>query len=199
MEKEDIYLIEKSKENKDYFAFLYKKYYEKIFNYFWYRVGHQKEIAEDLLQETFFRAYEKLPGFKLRAYSYYSYLLTIAHNVLVNYYRKPQSDIISLESVVDVPSEITIDQEFDKKKNAEILWRAVQQLSDSQKDIVLLRYQKELSIKDIARIVKKSENAVKLILSRTRKKLSRHPYLNYLVNFGDYKKKHTKPKFFKNE
>lgn len=193
MDKEDIALVKKAKQSPMAYEALYKKYAQKLFNYFWYRVGHQKNIAEDLLQETFMKAYQNLPKFYLRSYSYYSYLLTIAHNILVNYYRKPQS--MSLESVGDVPDEVTVDQEIDRGRSAELLWRAIQQLPESEKDILLLRYQKELPIKDIARIVGKSENAVKLILSRSRKKLIKHPRLKDMVRFREHKKKYTKPRF----
>lgn len=193
MDKEDIVLIEKAKQNPAAYEALYKKYAQRIFNYFWYRVGHQKDVAEDLLQETFMKAYQNLPRFYLRSYSYYSYLLTIAHNILINHYRKPQS--ISLEYVGDVPDEVTVEQEIDRRRKAELLWRAIQQLPEPEKDILLLRYQNELPIKDIARIVGKSENAVKLTLSRSRKRLIKHPYLKDLVRFAQYQKRYTKPRF----
>jgi len=64
-----------------------------------------------------------------------------------------------------------------------------------KKDILLLYYQKAFSIKEIAKITGKSENAVKLILSRTRKELANHPYLQDIAKFGEYQKKYTKPKF----
>lgn len=137
MDKEDIVLIKQAQQNPAAFEAIYKKYTQKIFDYFWYRVGHQKEIAEDLLQETFIRAYKNLSRFNLRSSSYYSYLLTIAHNVLVNYYRKPRP--ITLESIGEVPDEITTNQQIDKKERAELLWRAIQQLSNAEKDILLLR------------------------------------------------------------
>ncbi len=193
MDKEDAILIEQAKKNSAVYEALYKKYAQRLFNYFWYRVGHQKEIAEDLLQETFLKAYQNLSKFSLRSQSYYSYLLTIAHNILINYYRKPRA--IPLESVGEVPIEITQYQEFDRKKNAELLWRAIQQLPPLKKDILLLYYQKAFSIKEIAKITGKSENAVKLILSRTRKELANHPYLQDIAKFGEYQKKYTKPKF----
>jgi len=193
MDKEDIALIEQAKQDPATYEAVYKKYAQRLFNYFWYRVGHQKEIAEDLLQETFMKAYQNLPRFYLRSYSYYSDLFTIAHNTLVNHYRKPQP--ISLESVGEVPDEVIVDQEIDRKRNAELLWRTIQQLPEPEKDILLLRYQKELPIKDIARIIGKSENAVKLVLSRSRKKLVKHPYLKDMVKFGEFQKKYTKPRF----
>lgn len=193
MNREDIQLIKEAKKNPAAYEALYKKYANRLFNYFWYRLGHQKDIAEDLLQETFMRAYQKLPHFYLRSYSYYSYLLSIAHNVIVDYYRQPK--FISLDSVNDVPDEVTQYQKFDQQRNAELLWRAIQQLPTNEKNILLLRYKNNLSIKEIARIIGKSENAVKISLTRIRKKLSRHPYLKAIADFSEHKRQYVSPQF----
>jgi len=194
MDPKDITLVEKAKKDHSQYEALYKKYAQKVFNYIWYRVGHQKEVAEDLMQETFMKAYKALPRFRLRSYSYYSYLLTIAHNLLVNYYRKPKI-IPFLESISKAPVEII--RNVEKKFEAEQLWRAIQQLPQQDKDILLLRYQKEMPIKNIACIISKSENAVKLSLSRIRKKLAKHPYLQDIAKFDEYQKSYTQPKFMK--
>lgn len=193
MKLEDIKLVERAKKNKEDYEALYRKYADKIYNYFWYRVGHQKDVAEDLMQETFVRAFNHLPKFQTRGYSYLTYLLTIAHNVLVNYNRTPRA--LPLEAVGDIPAEIT--DELERKSEAEILWRAIQQLSDNEKDILLMKYKQHMQIKDIARVMNKSENAVKLILSRVRKKLARHPYLMDIQGFADRKRVQTRARFLK--
>ena len=148
-------------------------------------------MAEDLTQETFVRAFKHLDKFQIRKTSYASYLLTIAHNLLVNYYREPKS--ISLESVGDVPEEVWSD--VVKKDEARVLWRAIQQLPSPEQNILYLKYRKGLKIKEIAQIVGKSENAVKLILSRTRKKLKNHPYLKDIAQFADTKRKTTQARY----
>ncbi len=186
MDKEDKDAIVASRKDRNEFAFLYEKYVDKIFNYFWYRVGHDRDVAEDLTQETFVRAYKHLDKFQMRKTSYASYLLTIAHNLLVNYYRSPKP--ISIEATgVDVPEEIWSD--IETKDNLRSLWRAIQQLPAKERDILYLKYQKGYKVADIARIVGKSENAVKLALSRARKKLAAHPYLKGIVGFTDTKRK----------
>lgn len=58
-------------------------------------------------------------------------------------------------------------------------------------------YQNHMPIKDIAKIMNASENSVKLNLSRTRKKLSRHPYLKDIRGFGQKKRKPTRARFLK--
>ncbi|KUK98840.1 MAG: hypothetical protein XE08_0373, partial [Parcubacteria bacterium 32_520] len=49
--------------------------------------------------------------------------------------------------------------------------------------------------KDIGRIMGKSPNAVKIILSRGRKKLKNHPYLKDIIHYGDVAYEYTKPRF----
>lgn len=193
MQKSDIEIIKRAKVDHQVFKEIYIKYADRVYNYFWYRTGHQKDIAEDLMQETFIRAFQHLSKFQIRGYSYLTYLMTIAHNILVNYYRTHK--LISLEEMGDVPVEIT--QTIDRKIEAEMLWKAVQNLSTLERDAILMRYQKEMPIKEIARVMAKTENAVKLLLSRTRKKLAKHPYIRDMVEFKDQTRAYSKPKFVK--
>ena len=196
MHESDIEIIKRAKANSQIFEELYRKYADKVYNYFWYRTGHQKDVAEDLMQETFYRAFKHLSRFQIRGYSYLTYLLTIAHNILANYYRSQKMIPMSeLGDDFDVPAEIT--DSLERKIEAEALWRVVQDLSPTERDAILMRYQKEMSIKDISRIMNRSENAVKLILSRARKKLAQHPYLRDMVGFTAQEWKYTKPRFLK--
>lgn len=193
MQSADTDIIKQAKIDPKFFHEVYVKYADKVYNYFWYRTGHQKDIAEDLMQETFIKAFQHLSKFQIRGYSYLTYLMTIAHNILVNYYRSHK--MISLEHIGDIPVEIT--DTVNRKLEAEKLWKAVQDLSTPERDAILMRYQKEMPIKEIARVMGKTENAVKLILSRTRKKLTQHPYIKDMVGFTDQPRDYTKPKFLK--
>lgn len=166
--EEDEILVKKAQESPEAYEALYKKYGKRVYNYFWYRAGRVKEVAEDLAQETFVKAYQKLPNFRLRAYSYFSYLKTIAHNTLVKYYRKPK--ITSLEELGDIAEESAPDKS-ETKESAELLWQAIEKLPETEKNIIFLKYREGCSVKEIAKLTQKSENAVKLVLSRARKKL----------------------------
>lgn len=193
MNSEDTKLVEIAKQNPKAYEDLYKKYADKVFNYFWYRTGHDKALSEDLMQETFLKAFQNLQKFRIRGYSYLTYLLTIARHLLIDHYRKPTS--IPIEDVEDIPYGVT--DEIERKSDADALWHAIQDLPASNRDILLMRYQDEKSIKDIATITESTENAVKLNLSRTRKKLAMHPYLKDMSGFGHKKRVYTKPRFLK--
>ncbi len=191
MNQDDTKLVALAKANPKEYEKLYTKYSDKVFNYFWYRTGHDRMLSEDLMQETFLRAFQHLKRFKSRGYSYLTYLITVAHNVLVDHYRKPKS--IPFEAIEDTPYEIT--EDLERKYDAEALWRAIQHLPESNRDKLLMKYQQNMSIKDIATATGTTENAVKLSLSRTRKKLKSHPYLKDIAGFADTKRKQTKAKF----
>ena len=171
-EKDEI-LVKKAQESPEAYEALYKKYGKRVYNYFWYRAGRVKEVAEDLAQETFVKAYQKLPNFRLHAYSYFSYLKTIAHNTLVKYYKKPK--MVSLEELGDIAADSPNISEV--KEKAELLWQAIEKLPEAEKNIILLKYREGRSVKEIAKMTQKSANAVKLVLSRARKKLAGLPEL----------------------
>ena len=191
MNNDDIQLVALAKANPKEYERLYTKYSDKVFNYFWYRTGHDKMLSEDLMQETFLRGFQYLKKFNNRGYSYLTYLITIAHNVLVDHYRKPKS--VPFEVIDDIPYEVTAD--IEKKSDAEALWRAIQDLPQSNRDKLLMFYQQDMSMKDIAIATGTTENAVKLSLSRTRKKLKDHPYITDIAGFADKKRKQTKAGF----
>jgi len=98
---DDRLLIIAAQQNKDHFAKLYIKYHDQIYDYFYHRVGFDGTLADDLTQETFVSAFKRLPDFKVSNSSYLTYLLRVAHNNLVNYYRKIR--VISLEANPEIP------------------------------------------------------------------------------------------------
>ncbi|MBI5138776.1 MAG: sigma-70 family RNA polymerase sigma factor [Candidatus Vogelbacteria bacterium] len=187
-------LILEAKADPRAFSHIYDKYSRKIYNYFLYRTGFDKELSEDLTQETFVKAFTHLDSYKPRGFPYITYLLTIAHNDLVNSYRNSRT--FSLEDSTDgenIPDEALDDAE--NRNDAEMLWKSIESLPRNEKDILLLRYRKELPIKDIAHIVRKSENAVKLLVRKILKKLKCNEQLLEVVRFTDFSKPKKKANF----
>ena len=190
---EDDLIILESKDNPAAYEHIYKEYAGRVFNYFWYRTGHDKSLSEDLMQESFLRAFEQRTTYEAKGYSYLTYLLTIAHNLLVDHYKKRKSIPVEDLPLDAVPYEIT--EDLINKSDAEALWRAVQTLPQSSRDALLMFYQQDMPVRDIAKVLNTSENSVKLTLSRTRKKLADHPYLQDIGAFSNSQKKYTKPRF----
>lgn len=162
-------LIQRAKRDKSEFRHVYLQYASKVFNYVWYRVGQNKPVAEDLTQETFLRAFEHLPGYTLRGYSYLTYLITIARNLLTNHFRKQAP--ISLEEAHFLVMNTSDDVE--QRILIERVWEKASLLNQAEQTVLRLKYQKDWPVAKIAQVMHKSENAVKLLLSRSRKKIRR--------------------------
>ena len=81
-----------------------------------------------------------------------------------------------MEELGNIAEESAMDK-FKKGEAAELLWRAIEKLPETEKNIMLLKYREGRSVKEIAEITQKSANAVKLVLSRARKKLAALPEL----------------------
>ncbi len=163
--KEDHDLIHASQKDPHHFDKLYLKYKGRVFNYLHFRLDHNQDLAEELMQETFTKAFHALPRFIIGESNYLSYLLMIAHNLVINYYRSYRPILIAhIHEQEETPKFVDV---IEKSR----LWKTIKKLSFIEQEIFSMRYQKDLSIKAIAHNLKKSENAIKLTLSRARKKL----------------------------
>jgi RNA polymerase sigma-70 factor (ECF subfamily) len=159
-------LILSAKEHPEAFRALYEKYKDQIFDYFSHRVNDH-HTAHDLTHDTFLRALKHLDRFVPTNASYATYLIKIAHNLLVNHYRAITPS--PLEHIVELADdrEVDIDLLLAKEK----LWEAAESLSAVEQDMLAMKYKEAMSVREIALILQKTENAVKLQLSRARKKL----------------------------
>ncbi|MBP7898591.1 sigma-70 family RNA polymerase sigma factor [Candidatus Gracilibacteria bacterium] len=162
---EDAPLIEKAKQCPEAFDALYIKYRFTIHSYFLHRLS-DPALSEDFTQEVFARAFRYLPDFRVTNASYLTYLLHICHSVLVNYYRKESRAPILLP--IETIEETILETKESAPDIAETILRT---LNPTEKKVMLLMYQDGFRAKEIAEQLGKTENAVKLILSRSRKKL----------------------------
>lgn len=164
--REDAVLIALAQENGEFFGEVYTRYAGIICEYFSRRLFGNTILSEDLTQEVFVRAFRALPSFRMANASYTTYLIRIAHNVLVNYYRQNRTSFVPLsgqeESVVTEAPIVPLGLET-----------LLQGLTVIEQQVMLGKYRDGLKIRAIAERLGKTENAVKLILSRTRKKLKK--------------------------
>lgn len=163
----DRQLIAEAKKDPARFDALYEKYYDAVFDYFFYRINKITPTAHDLAQDTFLRAFRSLKYFELKNASYFTYIQRIAHNVLVNHFRRRRP--ASLDALLIPLSEMPKDIDLVLQK--ERLWKMAGTLSEVERDILVMKYKEAYSVREIAGMLQKTENAVKLHLSRARKKL----------------------------
>ena len=127
--------------------------------------------AEDLLQETFVRAYANLHSYRQR-WRFATWLFTIARRVSINHSRRarPVADgeaLRSAESGAPGPLEAMIAEE-----DRRCLWEvAAKLLSQEELTAVWLYYVKEMPTREIATVLERSRVSVKTMLFRARRKL----------------------------
>lgn len=127
--------------------------------------------AEDLLQDTFIRAYQNLDRYR-PTWRLATWLYTIARRLSINHYRRRRAaaDSRGLESVPAAgasPAEAVADEEGRRR-----LWdRAAEVLSEPQMTAVWLYYVEDMPVKEIAAVEGRSRMAVKTMLFRARKRL----------------------------
>ncbi len=161
---EDTPLIRAAQADPAVFALLYEKYLTLIRQYFCRRVASLQE-AEDLTQEVFVRAFRALPHFRIANASYYTYLLHVAHNLLVDHYRSATQSSAWQPETLEAVAGMGAVPDFE---NLEMLLAS---LSPIERSAMLLTYRDGFKAWEVAERLGKTENAVKLILSRSRKKL----------------------------
>ncbi len=156
-------------------ARLYEECFPKIYRYITLRVRNQTE-AEDLAEQVFLKALESGPSFKWRGAPVISWLFRIARNQVIDYWRtdKSKRTLPLDESLVSD----AIDPENAAERNSDVrqLIQAVSQLTQKKRDVIELRVAGELSTDDVAKILGKSQGAVKALqhsgLAALRRKLS---------------------------
>lgn len=141
--------------------------YEKIYRYCFFKI-HNREIAEDITQETFLRFLESR-GYRDTGKTLH-YLYTIARNLCIDEYRKPPTESFN-ESASD------LDDNFsdDKILNNISLQAALSELKEEDRELLLLRYANEVPITVISSILQISRFAIyrrlTKILNELQKKL----------------------------
>ena len=155
------------------FAGLYEAYYAKIYRYVMFKTGDSVE-TEDLAEEVFLRMLESINSFKWQGYPFTSWLFRIAHNLVVDYYRKKgRQKNTSLDDAMQVIGSDNVDMEkqIDMKWSIKEVNNAMGGLTQLQQEVLTLRFAGGLSVAETAEAMGKKENAVKALQHAAIKKL----------------------------
>jgi len=159
------------------FSTLYEKYKNRVFG-FLLRMTGDRDIAEDLLQETFFAALRNVGQFD-RSRNFLSWLFGIAHKRTIDYFRhvKVENDHQqdaenAIGSRLDSP-----DGELFNKDITKVVQEAIAELDPLQKEVFLLREMAGVPFKEIAVIMNCPINTalgrMRLALKNIRKELKK--------------------------
>lgn len=173
-------LVERVK-NGDHHAFsvLVNTYSERIYN-LGLRILRKKEDAEDILQETFLTALEKINMFDGTS-SFFTWIYRIATNAALMKLRKKKPIFAELPDNSDfqesIESRVFVDWSQDPSMDVQneeikkVLDKAIDDLGDIYRTVFILRDIEMLSIRETSKILDISEENVKIRLRRARQKL----------------------------
>ena len=139
------------------FNLLLSRIQEKLFTYILF-VVRDREMANDMFQETFFKVVSRLQQGKYIANGKFSaWLMRIAHNVIMDWYRQQRA-----QNIVDAPKENDLSNvgstllessregELVNNQVMEDVRRMVSHLPASQREVVFMRFYQQMSFKEIA-------------------------------------------------
>jgi len=160
------------KGDKTAFKEIYKHFSDRIYRFIFYRVP-EKEIAEDLLQEIFLKVWNYIKDEKNLIENLQALIYKICRNTIIDYYRQNGNDfLIDIEEVSykiedakynKNQKETEIDIQIDIKK---IRLQLNKLKNPIFKEIIELRFLDELSYKEIAQVLEKTEKNVSVMLHR---------------------------------
>lgn len=145
------------------------------------RMVDDRQLAEDLAQETFVKAHRALDRYDPRR-KLASWLFKIAHNTTIDHLRRRQLDTVPLEAstsdgeerweIHETPEDEAPDRRLEQREARSAVARALGRLKPTYREILLLRFQQGLAYREIAEVMGLEMNTVKVQLHRARKLLA---------------------------
>lgn len=146
-------------------AEIYDRYAGRIYYYIYYRLGDEA-LAEDLTGTVFTKMLEAIRASKSWNTSFSGWLYRIAHNLVVDHVRRAQQSAPAGYN----PAATVADQDparlVERRIEEERLRQALQRLTYDQAQVIVLKFAEELSNAEIARVMGKTEGAVKSLQFR---------------------------------
>ncbi len=163
---------EKAKLDRDFEA-LYKEHLRDVYSYSYYRVGNHHD-AEDITEQTFLQAYRHFERAQRESHGrpLRPWLIRIAHNLAANHHRdrsrRPEANI---EAVEPPAHPHDTEQIVAGREELRAVIRRLDDLSEERREALIMRFALDMSNREIARALGKSDGATKVLIHRAIKQL----------------------------
>jgi len=168
---EEIQIVQKAVlGDQQAFAQLFEQYYVPINRYLYFHMNSQQD-ADDLTDIVFLKTWQNLSNFKLNKGTFKAWLYRIAHNQLIDFYRR-SSLIDSIDEIPETeanamkPENLTI-----AKQEIQQLRTALAQLDERSRSVIIHRFIAGLNHHETAKLLGLSEGNVRVIQLRSLKKI----------------------------
>ncbi len=165
------------KEDPRFYSVIYEKYGLEIYRYCRF-LSRNQHIAEDITSQTFMKGLEKINSFKGDVKQLRAWFYTIARNSFLDYIKHNSKEIDhdfdKISSTVTEDEKDEDDNDIDLEVALDRVYLKIVNLKPTiYSEIILLRYKEELDYDEIAKIVNRDENNVRVLLHRAMNKLKK--------------------------
>lgn len=179
MAKEDLYIEYSDSElmkrvgkaENQAFNEIYKRYSQRMLYYFYRMLGSSEEMAQDFLQELFYKLIDK-PYLYNPDKCFSTWIFSIAHNMCKNEYRRRTVRRNMLSSGDMCVYHSSDEETAELNEMVQLIYNELENLDESHKAAFILRYKEGLQIKQIGEILNLPEGTVKSRLFYTRQLLA---------------------------
>jgi RNA polymerase sigma-70 factor (ECF subfamily) len=162
-------LIERAQEgDKDAYGQIYTLFYKRIFRFCKFNT-RDGNIAQDICQETFLKAWKALPNFSQKGGSLQAFLFKIARNLIIDLSRKKKE--VALENYDRADPKQDLGERIEKQEDVERVRSALSWLEEEDRQIIVLRYFEDMTTYEVAKIVGIREGNLRVRTHRILKKL----------------------------
>jgi RNA polymerase sigma-70 factor (ECF subfamily) len=166
MSEDEMRLIQRARRGEPAaFAEIYDRHHPAIYCYVFFRVG-DKAVAEDLAGEVFVRLVEKIDQFTHRGRPLLAWLYTIACNLVMDYHRRNGKATMGSLDEGAMAESIGPEDATSLTRSQRRVAAALQELTEEQRQVVLLKLFEGLNNQTVATIVDKPIGAVKSLQHR---------------------------------
>ena len=157
-------------EKKKQFETAYEEYAHGILRHTYFRVK-DKETAEDIVQETFFKAWRSIVDEDLKEIkNIKAFLYKILNNTIIDYYRT-KKEMLSLDQSIEGKENLIIEENTDEKRiDDEIenlkLKKYLSEIKEEYREILIMKYVDDLRISEISKITNKSQTNTRVTIHR---------------------------------
>lgn len=155
---------------KRQFTRFYNSYKERIYKFVYFRVGGNKELAQDLTQDIFIKAFEAFGRYD-PAISATSWLYTIARNHVINFHAKqhPGITLEQIENSLWVADDAR--ERYASRQDERAVWEALLHLPREDALLIRMKYLEGWTFEDLVEPLQKSSGALRVQAGRALKKL----------------------------
>lgn len=150
-----------------------EEYYQSVYGYLVTITGGNYDLAEELTQETFYRAIKNAGKFREDC-KMSTWLCQIAKYTFYQHLdKKNRRKEVSMDAAIEVAMEQQLEKEYISNEQKLEIYKKIQKLESPTKDVLMLRLSGELSFREIGEILGKTENWARVTFYRGKQMLGK--------------------------